>query len=319
MTIPDSLDLQFKPREWQSQALELWAPTMRGIVSVVTGGGKTAFAFFCIIEFLKRHPDGKVLVIVPTSALLDQWYVGLQEDLSLPASTIACYSGAEKPKRSQTVNILIINTARELASEVARDTPTFLIVDECHRAGSPINARALRGEHHASLGLSATPNRGFDTGFDDILVPALGPIIFEYGYEQAYADGVISPFSLINVGIRLLPSERAEYEKYSRRIAVEIGRSKGDIRHNEKLKRLLLLRASVASTAAMRVPVAAKLVDMNLGQRSLVFHERVDAATAIFNILKKRNHSVTIYQPVSLLLCAVRICDCIVGAFLMFW
>ncbi len=296
MTISENLALRFEPRNWQVQALERWLSTMRGIISVVTGGGKTAFAFFCIVEFLKKYPEGQILIIVPTSALLDQWHIGLQEDLGLSEKSIACYSGVEKPRKSLTVNIFVINTAREHALKLAIDNPTFLIVDECHRAGSPVNARALRGVHEASLGLSATPKREFDTGFEDFLVPALGPIIFEYGYEQAYADDVISPFSLINVEVSLLPNEKAQYEKYSRRIAVEIGNNTGAIQQNEKLKRLLMLRASVASTAAMRVPVAAKLVDMNPGQRSLVFHERVDAATAILHILKERNHSATIYH-----------------------
>lgn len=110
MTISENLALRFEPRNWQVQALERWLSTMRGIISVVTGGGKTAFAFFCIVEFLKKYPEGQILIIVPTSALLDQWHIGLQEDLGLSEKSIACYSGVEKPRKSLTVNIFVINT-----------------------------------------------------------------------------------------------------------------------------------------------------------------------------------------------------------------
>lgn len=41
-----------------------------GIVEVVTGGGKTIFALACIREIAAET----TLVVVPTVALLDQWW-----------------------------------------------------------------------------------------------------------------------------------------------------------------------------------------------------------------------------------------------------
>ena len=43
--------LRLEPRAWQKQALNVWLPNMQGVVSVVTGGGKTVFAFLCVQEF----------------------------------------------------------------------------------------------------------------------------------------------------------------------------------------------------------------------------------------------------------------------------
>jgi superfamily II DNA or RNA helicase len=37
--------LAYAPRDWQVHALETWLRSRRGIVEVVTGGGKTVFAF----------------------------------------------------------------------------------------------------------------------------------------------------------------------------------------------------------------------------------------------------------------------------------
>ena len=41
----------FKLRNWQERALDLWLKKMNGTISVVTGGGKTFFAILCLVKF----------------------------------------------------------------------------------------------------------------------------------------------------------------------------------------------------------------------------------------------------------------------------
>jgi superfamily II DNA or RNA helicase len=69
--VPDHWTLKYQPRSWQQAALARWKDGLRGVVSVVTGGGKTVFAELCILEFLARYPDGLIFIVVPTAALLD--------------------------------------------------------------------------------------------------------------------------------------------------------------------------------------------------------------------------------------------------------
>lgn len=266
------------------------------MASVVTGGGKTVFAQMCMISFKERYPDGKYLIVVPTTALLDQWYVSLREDLLVPPEDIACFSGDEKPSKSRAVNLIVINTARSVAPRIAGQGPTFLIVDECHRAGSPVNALALGGQHGATLGLSATPQREYDDGFQTRVAAVLGPIIYEYDYTEAYKDNVIAPFDLTNVRIKLLADEQDEYDKLTKRLAIESRKAAGHPEMNERIVRLLQLRAAVSATATMRIPVAAKIAEANLGKRTILFHERVDAANKLLHILSERKRSVTIYH-----------------------
>jgi superfamily II DNA or RNA helicase len=169
-------------------------------------------------------------------------------------------------------------------------------VDECHRAGSPENAKALAGTFSAALGLSATPEREYDEGFQKYVVPALGPVIFEYDYVQAFQDEVITPFDLINVQIQFLPHEKEEYDKLTRRVAVLFNKAKTDSEAEVKLKFVLQKRAGISAQARMRIPVAARIVDEHRGTRTIIFHERVNAATTLYTILKKRNHSVCLYH-----------------------
>src|SRR5205823_6596400 len=112
-------------------------------------------------------------------------------------------SGRTRPRESARINLLVINTAREIAPQLAAENPTFLIVDECHRSSGPVNALALQGEHVATLGLSATPGGTYDDSFELRVQPQLGPIIYRYEYDAAHRDGVIVSFSLANVQIPL--------------------------------------------------------------------------------------------------------------------
>ena len=66
-----------KLREWQETAFPLWWNRKRGIVKVVTGGGKTVFAIHCLKQYLEENPNNSILIVVPSIALLDQWYEGL--------------------------------------------------------------------------------------------------------------------------------------------------------------------------------------------------------------------------------------------------
>ena len=40
-----------KLRDWQEKAFPLWWSKKRGIVKVVTGGGKTFFAIYCLKKY----------------------------------------------------------------------------------------------------------------------------------------------------------------------------------------------------------------------------------------------------------------------------
>ncbi|HWQ54043.1 MAG TPA: DEAD/DEAH box helicase [Bryobacteraceae bacterium] len=288
--------LKNDPREWQTAALEKWLSGHKGVASVVTGGGKTIFAFLCMDEFHRKHPDGRYIILVPTITLLDQWYVSLQEDFGVTEAEIACFSSQEKASKPAKINLLVINTGRTMVKKMSQGPPCFLIVDECHRAGSPENAKALTGTFAAALGLSATPEREYDEGFQKYVVPALGPVIFEYDYVQAFEDKVITPFDLINVKIDFLPHEREEYDKLTKRAAVLFKKAKSDPEAENKLKYVLQKRAGVSAQAKMRIPVAAKIADENRGMHTIIFHERVASANTLYAILKKRNHSVCLYH-----------------------
>ena len=238
----------------------------------------------CLEKFFAQHSNGWAIVVVPTIALLDQWYVDICAATDLDEAEVVCYSGESRPEKPARVNIIVLNTARQMAPQLANSGPTFLIVDECHRAGAAENSRALAGLHEATLGLSATPERDSDDGFESRIVPALGPIIYQYDYLHAKADSVIVDFNLINIEIALDGYDVTKLPTLSRkRDALE----QGTVASLDLQLAPGAASKKIARSAehALRVPWAVKLALHHRNERVIVFHERVASLKKITQLL----------------------------------
>ncbi len=264
-------------RDWQKAAISTWEESgFRGIVSVVTGGGKTLFALACV-EHLKPNT---VLVVVPTVALLDQWWEESASGLGLKLDEVHIV-GRHLNMKSGTVNLAVINTAAKIKSK-GRALDCLLIVDECHKAASERYRDVLSIPTMASLGLSATPERPYDDGLRDVLEPNLGPVIYRYSYADALSDGVIVPFDVNNVVFELEEDRRKEYERLTRQIARSVDAYGPDAQETVSL---YVRRSRILNLSLNRIRAALKLVRMNLGKRILVFHEDTEACDLICQVL----------------------------------
>lgn len=278
-------------REWQKTALKLWLENnFRGIVEVATAGGKTFFALQCIKEWLENNPESKVLIIVPTTALQDQWHISLTEDLNILSDNICMWP--EKYNSKSQFHIMVVNTARTKAKMIkSLGKVVFLIADECHRYASVENSAAMEIGADATLGLTATAEREFDDGLNEVLIPNLGKIIYEYTIANARKDGVVSEFEINNVKVPFRASEEIEYRKLTKRIAQAFS-----INDQEKVMKLSRLRARVSTGATSRIPASIVIAEQNKNSRILIFHEEIENAQKIFEILKKRGNSVALYH-----------------------
>ena len=279
---------KFELRGWQIEALALWkAAGNRGIIEVVTGGGKTIFALSCIKEL---QPE-TTLVVVPTVALLDQWWEEAAAffGVSLDDINIVTASGRLK---SGTINLAVLNSASKLGLD-KYTKPFFLIVDECHKAASKKFRSALDGSPVATLGLSATPERPYDEGLEEVLIPKLGEIIYRYTYKDALRDKVIVPFELKNVVFELEPERQEEYDKLTKAIGRAISNNGMD---DDRTIALLLKRARVLNLSVNRIRLALKLVLAHKGSRTIVFHEDIEACDVIQEVLSEANIRSGVYH-----------------------
>ncbi|MGH9647064.1 MAG: DEAD/DEAH box helicase [Bryobacteraceae bacterium] len=276
-------------RRWQQTALALWnSEGHRGIISVVTGGGKTIFALACVASLR----PASTLVVVPTVALLDQWWEEAANFFRLKLDEINVLAGSQRRVRPGTINLAVLNTASRL-SAAAVPANTLLIVDECHKAAAPEFQRVLHLPHAASLGLSATPERPYDDGLEAVLVPSIGRLLFQYTYRDALADGVIVPFELRNVVFDLEDARQAEYDQLTKRI----GRSIAQVGTEDPATvRLYLRRSRLLNLSPRRVELALRLVARHRGERVLVFHEDIAACDVIHAVLSQNGVSAGIYH-----------------------
>jgi superfamily II DNA or RNA helicase len=229
--------------DWQQQAISAWqAAGNRGIIKVVTGAGKTMLALG-VMERLQNHlcPNLRVVIVVPTVVLVDQWRDVFLSQSNLPPYAIATLGGSSHEGFHPDTRVLIavINSAATKLPEAVRRAgigdELLLVVDECHRAGAAERRRLFETQRAFTIGLSATPERDdretdevefSDSSLplepriagDDVLFSELGPVVYEMNYAEAVNKGVLAPFVIEHYGLTLRQDERARYEKLSREI-----------------------------------------------------------------------------------------------------
>lgn len=210
---------------WQEDCLQQWFDNGgRGIVNVVTGAGKTVLALAVIEQLRKSLPDLRVYIVVPNTFLTVQWARALREELHAGRDDIGIYSGSRKDTPSRPFMIYVVNSARyaitrAIVSDFNAAKPVLLVADECHHYGTAENARIFgymefisKNDRFYSLGLSATPYAAY---FQQVLAPALGVEMYRVGFDDALQEGIINPFSIINIALSFRPGERADYDDYT--------------------------------------------------------------------------------------------------------
>jgi len=307
-------------RRWQSEALEAWENNnRRGIIAAATGTGKTRLA----IEMLKRTAveGARATIVVPTRILQDQWLRELRSARVVPARRIGTIGGpSPNPNPDHLVIVAVMDSARTGGRNLMKHWnnlgfPTMLVVDECHWAGSEYNRGVFEGDARWRLGLSATPERG-DDGFDEVLVPELGGIVYRYTLKDAMDDGVLADLRLVNILIDLTGSELSEYEQ----LEFRIGRIKTDLtvkqpelfahqdwsadveraaKHDPLAKRLstlvaerrrMLARSSGRFAVVKRLLLAGELA----GRRTIVFNETIEQAEHVADLVRTAGISVAV-------------------------
>ena len=273
-----------KLREWQEKAFPLWWEKKRGIIKVVTGGGKTFFAIHCLKRYLENDPQKSILIVVPSIALLDQWYDSLSQNFD--DKEISLNGGGEQTKVITKICISTIDSLKNIISLIDAEN-TLLIVDECHKIGTEKRGEMLTNAWHATLGLSATPERDYDDNFYIIIKKILGDIIFDYDYIDAREDEVIVNFKLLYGYAALLPEEENKYKKFTKSIHRRAATIGGQDMNDYPLKMLIFNRARLVKNSKNRIPYGIELIQKYERDSWIVFTENKKQAKEFNKIVNK--------------------------------
>ena len=282
-----------KLREWQEAAFPLWWERKRGIVKVVTGGGKTVFAIHCLKKYLEENTNNTIFIVVPSIALLDQWHEGLQ--LSFKNNEIALNGGGERLDKLSKITISTIDSVKNIIENFDA-SKTLLIVDECHKIGTEKRGETLTNNWHATLGLSATPERDYDDNFYIIIRKILGDIIFDYDYIDAREDEVIVNFKLLYAYAAMTSSEEAEYKKFTKSIQRRAATIGGNNMNDYPLKMLIFNRARMVKNSINRIPFGIELLQKYKRDSWIVFTENKKQAKEFNTIINKKGYKSAIYN-----------------------
>ena len=282
-----------KLREWQEKAFPLWWAKKRGIVKVVTGGGKTIFAIHCLTKYLEEEKDNSIFIVVPSIALLDQWYEGLQK--TFDDTDISLNGGGEHLEEISKITISTIDSVKNIIHKFDASN-TLLIVDECHKIGTEKRGETLTNNWHATLGLSATPERDYDDNFYIIIKKILGDIIFDYDYIDAREDEVIVNFKLLYAYAAMTKDEEDKYKKFTKSIQRRAATIGGNNMNDYPLKMLIFNRARMVKNSKNRIPFGVELLQKHKRDSWIVFTENKKQAKEFNKIINKKGYKSAIYN-----------------------
>jgi len=142
MTFIDTLNLandsgEIKIRDYQASAVWAALSKMRMLIQSPTGSGKSLILYILSRMLIKLYPDKKILVIVPTTGLVDQLYSDFESyakndprfDTSVECHKI--YGGKEKTSKSARVIISTWQSIYKMPTSFFKDFFTVL-GDEAH-------------------------------------------------------------------------------------------------------------------------------------------------------------------------------------------
>jgi len=266
-------------RKHQEDAISAWFQNNgRGIYHMATGSGKTVTALATATRLYNfaRSKDTAlgIIVTVPYKHLADQWE---KEAKAFGFDPIICYGNYKKwidivsnvlldYKMNIKDNFFFITSnatfqKNKFQTYLSKMESSYLfIADEMHNLGGEKIKETLPLNAKFRLGLSATPDRHYDSEGTELLKDYFGDIIIEYGIEDAINDNTLCKYFYHPIIVELTPEENDNY--------IDLSKSISTLYHNEELneeriKLLLLKRSRLIANADNKIVELIKLLHTN--------------------------------------------------------
>ena len=157
--------------ERQQGAVRKWiANKGHGSIEAATGFGKTRMGLIAIKALLKKYPQFRILVVVPTTTLKNQWQIQLDE------------WGFTFNAEVQVINTVIKHDW----------TCDFLVIDEVHRVNSDDFSKIFKCvKYKLILGLTATFER---LDGKHVIMQKYCPIVDNISFMECLTNGWVSDY-----------------------------------------------------------------------------------------------------------------------------
>ncbi len=312
---PQESPAHFPELRWyQEEAISAWEENgCRGMLEMATGTGKTLAALTAAKRLAGRSKRLLVVIAVPQNHLAEQWtddvlpmfpdsrIVQAGSDFSGWKSRLLSAVAALAAGGSGDVAVCIAvhkTAGLEGFSDVvnraaAAGCQTLLIADEAHDLGAERIGAALLDCYQHRLGLSATPERFYDSSGTARLMDYFGGVVFKFGLPEALAEGVLTPYEYHCTFVQLNEDELAEYRELTSRAAraAFATRRDGGAGASQAEERFLQQRAAVVKKAASKIDAFYALLEL-LGERlqhCIVYCLDTDQMSLVDEVLDARH------------------------------
>ena len=247
------------PREYQNEAYNSWIRNdFKGIFAMATGTGKTLTALNCVLNEYKQNDYYKVLIVVPTRALVMQWE---QEVKAFNFDQIISTHSDKDWNKSlqryitrsildQKKNIILITTYSTFNREIiqsfintVKGIESFIyIADEAHNIGSPKTLKNLPQNIKNRIGLSATPDRVYDEigskSIYDFFNSFPPKYTFRFTMKEAIDGDVLCKYDYFPIFIDLTSDEMRKYDEITKELRKYIDQETGKYKEEAQMKLL---------------------------------------------------------------------------------
>ena len=206
--IPSWLRYEDGPFEHQGKAVDAWCKAgFKGILEMATGSGKTIASMIGAHRVYESRAPLLIVVAAPYIPLIQQWCGEIEQFGLVPANLSAVKGARARARRLQKlkrrlhsraskVEVVVVSQDTLCTQEFLDSIASFrcqrlLIADEVHNLGRQSFISAPPEFFEFRLGLSATPNRQYDPEGTEALQAFFGPIVFEFGLEEAIGNCLV--------------------------------------------------------------------------------------------------------------------------------
>lgn len=260
-------------RPYQMEAYQNWLKNGKtGLFAMATGTGKTVTAMNSALMEYQDTGHYYLLVLVPSTALLDQWEgelrsfnfnnilkVGGGNDWQ---SELADYCSNFKYDIRPDLAIIAINASfvspkfQKYYKIIQKEF--LLIADEAHNLGSPEMRSVLASvAPDRRIGLSATPKRVYDpegTQFLNEFFKDDEPYTYNFSMEKALAEGRLTNYYYYPRLVYLENDEQEEYVRISKELSKYFDFEAGSFKDHPSVEILLQERKRIIHRATAKIP-----------------------------------------------------------------
>lgn len=286
------VDKDFQLRDYQKEALDAILQNMQGLVVLPTGAGKTVIGIALIKSLQQKYDEVEYYILVPTLALVEQWYSALvRNKIPTALGNVMTYSSfISLASRSSSV---FGKTTLDNVIKNSHSRTTVIIIDESHHAhiGTKLWDAVQKAHPKYLVGFTATPNplKAYD---------------LKVIYKRSVSDisKYIAELEVKKVPITLDSDDKSLFENDVRELGYLFTKRERALRDGN-MQQLLAVQASIdALLADISLVISTdpnvieatvnKAIDLykNTNDRILIKTQRVSIAIQIRNmILSKLN------------------------------